>query len=449
MNAVVSYSSQYFVTRHSANLMEELQRRVSSTASTSLIYGVQGIGKTRLIQQFTSTRLFDSKVTFCSMTLTGYQLNNHDLVHDFKNFQVFLQELSSNGGICIVDQLEQAPEFIILQLLQFCSNVAEASSVSLILLCRSSALTTVYTLSGQLNFKIPSVEMKPLSMRESMQYLSAQLCPDQDLLPVLNRDLKRQLKIAAGVPGLLDQIIQQNAGRMLCRKSASKLRRFGMLGVFMLLATVLVGGFKLNQLSFNRSEIASVEESPVKAEPDIQLNQDSTLDTSEDEQPDETSASITSDPDSKLIDPDPVPQINSPILQKDVVADLNKAQETVEVAGEDNLFQQRLSATRSWLENSSDKTSTIQIMSLSQVNKALQPLESFIDNLAAKGLDPQKTYIYQLDKPTNPIYVVLYGSFASRAEARKKIDSLPPSLKANSPIIRTVVGIKNEINRKL
>ena len=447
MNAVVSYSSHYFVTRHSANLMEELQRRVSSAASTSLIYGVQGIGKTRLIQQFVSTRLFDSKVTFCSMTLTGYQLNNDDQVHDFKNFQVFLQELTSNCSICIVDQLEQAPEFIILQLLQFCSNVAEASSLSLILLCRSSALTTVYTLSEQLNFKIPSVEMKPLSMRESVQYLSAQLCPNRELLPVLNRDLKRQLKIAAGVPGLLDPIIQQNAGRMLCRKPASKFQRFGMLGIFLLLAIGLVGAFKLNRVGFNSNEITLAADSVVKVVPVIQLDQDNTQDAPEVEQPDETSPSSVKFTDISVINPEPVPESKDPVSRQDEVAQPIDVKEAV--AEEVNLFQQRLSATRFWLENSSDKTSTIQIMSLSRVNKALQPLESFVDNLAGKGLDPQKTYIYQVDKPASPIYVVLYGSFASRAEARQQIESLPASVKANSPIIRTVVGIKNEINRKL
>jgi septal ring-binding cell division protein DamX len=44
-----------------------------------------------------------------------------------------------------------------------------------------------------------------------------------------------------------------------------------------------------------------------------------------------------------------------------------------------------------------------------------------------------------------PSLSVLYGTFKTRSEVLRVLDSLPPELKANNPYYRTIQGIRAEI----
>ncbi|MGH8672584.1 MAG: SPOR domain-containing protein, partial [Burkholderiales bacterium] len=66
-------------------------------------------------------------------------------------------------------------------------------------------------------------------------------------------------------------------------------------------------------------------------------------------------------------------------------------------------------------------------------------------NTIAKYLEIEKVFVYRTFANQKPSMTVLYGSFATRAEADSKMESLAEELKANRPYYRTIRGIRAEI----
>jgi hypothetical protein len=450
MNAPASFNNPFFITRPSANLMEDLHRQISTAGAICLLYGVEGVGKTRLIRQFISTRLAGRKVKFCRLDTDGFFLDDDSQLHAFDSLMQTLLDSPSSNTIWVIDQLELASGTFIQQLLQFWSLHATKLNCALILGCRPRYLGTVYKISQQLKLKIPSVELKPLSKSESLQYLSAQLCPDTDSVALLSRELSKEFKVACGVPGLLDQIIQQHAGLIECRPKTLHNRKVKIL--LLLAASILIfsPGIYLNMSKFDfiekqatlltdavkgdepqRQEIKQTEKSVISGLVEPVILEREALITVDKEAEQVVSAEHTGSP------------LQEEAEAVDRVAIENK--EIEQIPKPQNVLMERLSATDEWLQLSSDETASIQIMSLVLGEELQNSLLVFLRRLATDGINLQQIYIYEMNKAGDHIYVVLFGSYADRSEARKKINALPSPLKANSPIVRTVLGIKNEI----
>ena len=425
--------------------MENLQRRCLDQGSISLIYGAQGTGKTRLIQQFINTRLYDRKVVFCTMTEQGFKLLDDDIIQEFTKFQSLVQEQLKEHSVFIVDQLEQAPESAIHQLLQLWS-VSANHGLSLILLCRAKALGTLFAISEQLNIKIPSEEIKRFNRGESMQYLAAQLCNDNGMIPVLSTELRRQLDLAAGVPALLEQLIQQNAGQIRCHEPGSKIPKLSLVVAAVFVVICLPVVVDLYQSGFQEIENPPIENSvmgSITANPSIQTHPAT---NSMQEKPNQLNSSDLLRHEMPPIEPQLEPEKIEIVQQENTDAELDK--EEGHSTSESDRLQGRFSATRQWLENSPASTSTIQLMSLQRARDAESTLTRLLDKLDKSNIDLQQVYIYVVEKPVQPIYVILYGSFASMSIAYQQIEELPASLKENAPLVRTVGGINKELNRE-
>jgi hypothetical protein len=430
--------------------MEDLHRQISTAGAICLLYGVEGAGKTRLIRQFISTRLVGRKVKFCRLSTDGFFLGDDSQRHAFESL---MPAMHSSNSIWIIDQLELASVAFIQQLLKFWSLHASKLNSALILGCRPRHLGTVYKVSEALKIKIPSVELKPLSKSESLQYLSAQLCPDMNSVVVLSSEISREFKIAGGVPGQLDQIIQRYSGLIECSQQHLNNRKVKFLFLIAVLMLILSPGIYLNSSKFDLFEsqsIQSIEDVKVKELQRPKINQ---LENSE----------ITDHVEPVILEREEViPGQRAPELpltgeitdsskqelgteSVELVAVENTEIETEQMPKPQNVLQERLSATTEWLQKSSDKTASIQIMSLGTDQQ--KSLTGFLRKLATNGINLQQIYIYEMNKVGDHFYVVLFGSYADRPEARIQINSLPASLKANSPIVRTVLGIKKEIEK--
>ncbi len=104
-----------------------------------------------------------------------------------------------------------------------------------------------------------------------------------------------------------------------------------------------------------------------------------------------------------------------------------------------DIVEQRLQATKTWLNTQNPQTFTIQIMGTDmpeQMHRQLQNLESLV------GLE--NVYIYQTIVKGKPFTSVIYGSFQDRGDALRAMEELPRSLRANRPTLRTVGGIIEE-----
>ena len=58
-----------------------------------------------------------------------------------------------------------------------------------------------------------------------------------------------------------------------------------------------------------------------------------------------------------------------------------------------------------------------------------------------------KIFVYRTVARQKPSLTVLYGSFNDHGAAKEALQTLPASLKAFKPILRTVQGIQGEIKR--
>ncbi|HUW51467.1 MAG TPA: AAA family ATPase [Sulfuricella sp.] len=109
------------------------------------------------------------------------------------------------------------------------------------------------------------------------------------------------------------------------------------------------------------------------------------------------------------------------------------------------LFQQRLEATRAWLASEDSGHYTIQLMLITESKTSPQITQTL--NKIKKEIGLRDIYIYPASTGgTNKHqFSVTLGSFSSWEQAIAAIAKLPANYKASHPILRTVKGIKDEI----
>ncbi len=110
-----------------------------------------------------------------------------------------------------------------------------------------------------------------------------------------------------------------------------------------------------------------------------------------------------------------------------------------------NLLQQRLDATRAWLDKEDEAHFSIQLMIADSDAEALSRLERFFQRNA---LELQQLYVYPSSLTGKSGFGVLFGNFATRDQALASMAGLPREMKISRPIIRTVRGVKAEIKEQ-
>ena len=109
---------------------------------------------------------------------------------------------------------------------------------------------------------------------------------------------------------------------------------------------------------------------------------------------------------------------------------------------EPGLVEQRLAATQEWLANAAQTTYSIQLMGIDNEEQMKNHL-----NDIAKFVEVNRVFLYRTIANRKASLTVLYGSFSDRRAAQDALEKLPPSLKANRPILRTVRGIRTELEQ--
>jgi MSHA biogenesis protein MshM len=106
----------------------------------------------------------------------------------------------------------------------------------------------------------------------------------------------------------------------------------------------------------------------------------------------------------------------------------------------EDLLEQRLQATDRWLLEGPESIYSLQLMGSSDT----ELLRNYF-NTISKYLELDKVFVYRTVAKQRPSMTVLYGSFASCAEAAARVEKLPDLFKANRPYCRTIKGIRAEI----
>lgn len=109
-----------------------------------------------------------------------------------------------------------------------------------------------------------------------------------------------------------------------------------------------------------------------------------------------------------------------------------------------NILSQRLQETDSWITNAQNENFTIQLILLDSTleNDALRFLKK-----ASQHLNLQNIYIYQVSIRERIFYSVLYNEYEERDQAISQLQQLPPQFKKSGPFLRTIKGIKADIQK--
>jgi type II secretory pathway predicted ATPase ExeA/septal ring-binding cell division protein DamX len=110
---------------------------------------------------------------------------------------------------------------------------------------------------------------------------------------------------------------------------------------------------------------------------------------------------------------------------------------------EADLVHQRFKATLEWLSNEPHNTFSIQLMGTNDEQQLKHHL-----NEIGKFVEMNKVFVYRTSVKQEPSITILYGSFNSYRAAQEALEKLPPFLKANRPILRTVQGIRTELKQR-
>ena len=104
------------------------------------------------------------------------------------------------------------------------------------------------------------------------------------------------------------------------------------------------------------------------------------------------------------------------------------------------LTAERLDAGRTWLAQQADDRWFVQVFAAEAANHA--EIEALLRRLAAGKTDMTQVHVYYSELSGRPRYGVIYGGYASNAEATAAIRGLPAVMRANKPYPRQVTRLR-------
>ncbi|VAW62884.1 MSHA biogenesis protein MshM [hydrothermal vent metagenome] len=139
------------------------------------------------------------------------------------------------------------------------------------------------------------------------------------------------------------------------------------------------------------------------------------------------------------------PAVTAPILKS--ATEKNKSLAATQIPSNlntDNILDLRLQETARWIQNAADENFTIQLTLLDSELKS--DAQRFLKKIKSE-LNLQNIYIYKVSIRGRMFYSVLYNMYTERNQAVKQLQQLPDRLKKNGPFLRTIRGIKADIEK--
>jgi len=130
--------------------------------------------------------------------------------------------------------------------------------------------------------------------------------------------------------------------------------------------------------------------------------------------------------------------------QKDARGNAANPKEFVAAPDHGAMVRERFAATQNWLAGAKAGHYAIQLMTVSE--KELPRLENFL-LYAAKIIPKEEIYVYSVKINGGQYYRAAYGNFTGASDATAALKELAPSLKANSPFLRSVERMRSQNRR--
>ena len=109
-----------------------------------------------------------------------------------------------------------------------------------------------------------------------------------------------------------------------------------------------------------------------------------------------------------------------------------------------SILSERLQQTDVWINNALDDNFTIQ---LTLLDSGMESDAIRFLKMSSRYLNSQDIYIYEVSIRGRMFYSVLYNEYVERNQATNQLQQLPPRLKKSGPYLRTIRGIKADIQK--
>jgi protein TonB len=217
MSQTQPIDTAYFLTRQIANLQEDFGREIKNGASLFLLYGDEGVGKTRLLEELVSTRFNGLRTHWVDCKESVDEANvptklGFELEHTMDN--------ASIGDIILADHFELATNKIKHKLLQSWSTDGIDKDFSLIIATGLAGLKEVRDLAARYRVNVKSFQLLPLTRVEIDDYCANTLFP---LLPsgplLMPKQIRLALNETQGVISKVRDVVEQQ-GSHITRQEA-------------------------------------------------------------------------------------------------------------------------------------------------------------------------------------------------------------------------------------
>ncbi len=441
---------QFFLTRQTANLLEDFTREINKGSSLFLLYGIKSVGKSRLLRELTTRGIpgrkfcwIDSKTENVESSIQS-EVSDADADGLTRDIQE-LMEVADERDIIIVDHFELASNKAKHQLFHSWTTEGINKKINLIVIATTGSFDDLREFALNFKVQVKSFELMPCSMAEVEAFLAYYLFPKNPLSALsIPTDVEKQLRNCNGILSEVVEVANQQGKQVSIKPDSDpELKNRAPLAIGALLVILIALGISY---PYWAQEAIDDDISPPITEKTITIISDNE-DVVAINYPDSGQSNPVAEARVSATSPQIVEQkqesqsVSEPIIQATVNHASNEKQQL-------SRFQRDLDNALHWIEDQDKKMGTIQVMMIGSRNFDGEAYYSYLDTLKSKNIDLSKFRIYQISSNGSVEYGVIYGVYESRREAYQNIQQLPEALKAKGPIPRSFGGIWNEINNR-
>jgi len=470
-------SDPFFLTRQTANLLEDFTREINKSSSLFLLYGVASVGKSRLLRELANRGISGRKfhwVDFKTGMVDPGMKNELPDAHESgfaSKFQALMEAVDEHD-IIIVDHFDLASNESRHRLFHSWSIDGINKKINLIIAATSGSFDDLREFAQHFKIQIKSFELIPCSMAEVEAFLAFYLFPKNPLSSLsIPSSVEKQLRSCNGILSKVVEVaIQQGNLVSIKAESDPESKNNTPLAVGLVLIVLIATGtgyrYWMTPVSKDNSASSiTVQTVTIISDNDdvVAINQPESIQSSSSV---ETIASIDSPP---IVEPEQEAEpVTEPVVQDtvknanqeslpvepeptQVEPEIEKVDEPVEIVVSNisqqlSRFHRDLDDSLHWIENQDKKKATIQVMTISSKKFEANAYYSYLETLVSKNIDLSKIRVYRTSIGDSVVFGVIYGVYESLREANQNIQQLPETLKKRAPIPRTIGGIWNEIN---
>ena len=421
--------------------MEGFARDLKAQAGLILIYGDEGIGKTKLLEELAQTHLKDCKVRWMDLKAgssgDGARVDSSVMIE--KTFA-----RAKPGDIIVADHFEMALKKTRHQLFLSWSTDGIDNQLSMIVAANTSYFNELRKLSQQYQIQVQSFQQLPFSDDEAAAFLGFYLFPGRPIgqlsVPPL---LRSQLSLAQGRVGKIVEIAER-AGDQISSlpindnesiKQSSRL----IVGVLIAVAVVVVTGWYFINSKAQIDEMTIAE----PGSPLIGQQQEMPLSVESEVETDQAVDEVEAVEDGEVTNAE---EASVDTIAASEVTPSGSSSGSVALSLFDRL-QRDLQTSLEWINGRDISVGTLQILLLSQKGFKQRVYYEYLDRLAVEGVDLAELKIFETYTRGQRVFSVVFGEYPNRRSAADAKAELPKILRDASPIPRSVGGLMEEMRR--